>query len=82
MNGGFPRQQTFLLIWGDFDAYYSVSGGPVRGGVGGNDFCHFQVFLVIKIVHIPDAVFLFLLGGGLTEPQGSSSAEVAQRSTK
>ena len=27
-------------------------------GVGGNDFCHFRVFLVIKIVHIPEAVFL------------------------
>ncbi len=69
MNGGFLRQQFFLLIWGGFDAYYSVSGGPVRGGVGGFFFWPFRVFLVINILHIPEAVLLFLSWVGLNEPQ-------------
>ena len=48
------------ILGGFVNASYSVSGGPVRGGVRTTDFDHLRAFFILGNVRLCDADFFEL----------------------
>ena len=59
-EGGVRPRQECPLIWGVFNASYSVSECPVRAGARSTDSSSFRMFFMNGIVLLCKAVFLRL----------------------